>query len=93
MLTYVRRQLDGFVKNAKYLVTFEMRYATDAATGCMGVGGSRGESVWMVAAASYDYIKTRAAAERQLSGERGPRQPGRLRHLRARCWARRASKG
>jgi len=58
VLTYARRQLDGLVKHAKYRVTFEMRYATDAATGCMGVGGSRGESVWMVASASFDYIKT-----------------------------------
>ena len=58
VLTYATRQLEGFVKNTKYLVTFEVRYATDAATGCMGVGGSRGDSVYMVAAASYYNIKT-----------------------------------
>jgi len=58
VLTYVTRQLHGFVKNAQYNVTFELRYATDAGTGCAGVGGSRGDSVYMVAAANYFNINT-----------------------------------
>ncbi|WP_332853694.1 hypothetical protein [Duganella sp. S19_KUP01_CR8] len=58
VLTYATRQLEGFIPTTKYAVTFEMRYATDAATGCMGVGGSRGESVWMVVAANYYNINT-----------------------------------
>ena len=58
VLTYTTHQLEGFVKHAQYLVSFELRYATDAATGCMGVGGSRGESVYMVVAANYYNIKT-----------------------------------
>ena len=57
VLTYVKRQVGGFVAGAKYAVNFELHYVTDAATGCMGVGGSRGESVWMVAAASADEPK------------------------------------
>ncbi len=57
VLTFAKRQLSGFVAGAKYALTFEMSYATDAAAGCFGVGGSRGESVYMVAAASADEPK------------------------------------
>ena len=57
VLTFVKHQLTGFVAGAKYALTFEMNYATDAATGCFGVGGSRGESVYMVAAAGTDEPK------------------------------------
>lgn len=56
-LTFVKHQLSGFVAGAKYALTFEMSYATDAAAGCFGVGGSRGESVYMVAAAATDEPK------------------------------------
>lgn len=58
VLTYVKHQYGGFVAGAKYAVTFEMKYATDAGTGCFGVGGSRGGSVYMVVAASADEPKT-----------------------------------
>ncbi|WP_445232545.1 hypothetical protein [Duganella rhizosphaerae] len=58
VLTYATRQLEGFVPTTKYALTFEMRYATDAATGCTGAGGSRGDSVYMVAAANYYNINT-----------------------------------
>ncbi|MYM66222.1 hypothetical protein GTP45_05145 [Pseudoduganella sp. FT55W] len=53
VFTFIKRQFTGLVPNAKYTVTFEMTYATDAAVGCfMGVGGARGENVYMVAAAT-----------------------------------------
>lgn len=56
VLTYVTRQLDGFVKNTHYDVTFELRYATNAGAGC-GTA-SRGDNIYMVAAASYNNIET-----------------------------------
>lgn len=56
VLTYVKRQVGGFVPGARYALNFELRYVTDAANGCMGVGGSRGEGIWMVAAASTNDI-------------------------------------
>lgn len=57
VFTYTKRQFTGLVPNAKYTVTFEMSYATNAATGCFGVGGARGESIYMVAAATTDEPK------------------------------------
>jgi hypothetical protein len=58
VLTYVKHQVGGFVPDAKYTLTFSMRYATDAATGCFGVGGARGDSIYMVVAAAVDEPKT-----------------------------------
>ncbi|MES2164466.1 MAG: hypothetical protein V4476_25200 [Pseudomonadota bacterium] len=58
LLTYATRQLEGFVPTTQYVLTFEMRYATDAATGCVGAGGSRGDNVYMVVAANYHNINT-----------------------------------
>lgn len=73
VMTFVKRQVGGFVPGAKYAVTFAMRYATDAGSGCMGVGGSRGDSMWMVVAASADEPKTvkQADGEYRLNLERG----------------------
>jgi hypothetical protein len=80
VLTYVKHQVGGFVAGAKYTVTFSMRYATDAAAGCMGAGGSRGESMYLVAAAGTDEPKTvkqadgnfRLNLDRGNQGESGP---------------------
>jgi len=57
LFTFTKRQFSGLVPNAKYTVTFEMTYATNAATGCFGVGGARGENVYMVAGAATDEPK------------------------------------
>jgi hypothetical protein len=57
VFTFTKRQFSGFVAGAKYKLRFEMSYATSAATGCFGVGGARGESVYMVAAANTDEPK------------------------------------
>lgn len=51
VFTYAKRQFSGFVPNAKYNLTIEMSYVTSASNGCMGVGGARGEAVFMVGAA------------------------------------------
>ncbi|TFW17741.1 hypothetical protein E4L98_19925 [Duganella callida] len=59
LLTFVKRQLSGFVPGVKYKLSFKLKYATDAAAdaGCAGVGGSRGDNVYMIAAASSDEPK------------------------------------
>jgi hypothetical protein len=57
VFTFTKRQFGGLVAGAKYKLSFEMRYATSAATGCFGVGGARGESIYMVAAANTDEPK------------------------------------
>lgn len=52
LLLYVKKQFGGFVPSASYKVSFTVKFATDVASGCFGVGGSPGESVWVVGAAS-----------------------------------------
>jgi hypothetical protein len=52
LFLYVKKQFGGFVPAASYQVTFTVKFATDVPSGCMGVGGSPGESVWVVGAAS-----------------------------------------
>jgi hypothetical protein len=73
VLTYVTHQVGGFAPGAKYNLTFSLTYATDAATGCFGAGGARGDSIYMVAAASGDEPKTvkQANGEYRLNLDRG----------------------
>lgn len=52
LLLYLKKQFGGFVPSASYKVSFTVKFATDVSTGCMGVGGSPGEAVWVVGAAS-----------------------------------------
>jgi hypothetical protein len=53
MFQYIRRQVAGLVPNAEYEVRFRVQLATNAASGCVGVGGAPGESVWLKAGASH----------------------------------------
>jgi hypothetical protein len=52
LFLYVKKQFGGFVPSTSYKVSYSVQFATDVASGCMGVGGSPGESVWVVGAAS-----------------------------------------
>lgn len=52
VFTYVKKQFGGLVPNTKYAVDVEIRYTSAAATGCVGVGGAEGDSVYLTAAVS-----------------------------------------
>jgi hypothetical protein len=55
LFTYIKRELgaaDGIVPGQAYNVTYEIRFASNAPTGCFGVGGSPGESVYLKAGAA-----------------------------------------
>lgn len=73
VMTYAKRQYGGFVAGAKYKLTFAMSHATDASLDCMGAGGSRGASIYMVVAASGEEPKTvkQANGEYRLNLDRG----------------------
>jgi hypothetical protein len=45
---------DGIEPNQTYLVSFDIRMASNAPSGCSGVGGAPGESVYLKAGASAD---------------------------------------
>jgi hypothetical protein len=52
LFMYLKRQVTGFEANTNYQVSFIVEFATDVPTGCGGVGGSPGESVFVKAGAS-----------------------------------------
>lgn len=52
LFLYVKKQFGGLAPSTSYQVTFDVKFATNVSTGCMGVGGSPGEAVWVVGAAS-----------------------------------------
>lgn len=49
---FVKRELSGLRPNTDYRLELVATIATDAPSGCMGVGGAPGESVWIKAAAA-----------------------------------------
>lgn len=52
LMMVLMRPLDGFEPDTRYRVELEMQFATNVPSGCAGVGGSPGESVYMRLGAS-----------------------------------------
>ncbi len=55
LFMYLTRRLgpeDGVVPGQSYRVGFDLTFASDAPTGCVGIGGSPGESVYLKAGAA-----------------------------------------
>ena len=49
LFMFLKGQINGLTPNADYLTHFQAAIATDAPTGCAGVGGPPGEGVWVKA--------------------------------------------
>lgn len=49
---YWKGQIIGFAPNTHYRARFDVEFATNVPSGCIGVGGSPGESVWVKAGAT-----------------------------------------
>ena len=47
-----RRQVEGLEPNTEYSAQFTVRFATNVASGCAGIGGAPGEAVRVIASAS-----------------------------------------
>ncbi len=55
LFMFLERELgraDGLVPGQAYTVTFRLRFASNAPSGCIGIGGAPGESVYLKAGAS-----------------------------------------
>lgn len=52
LFMFWKRQVTGLAANARYRVTLEVEFATEVPTGCVGIGGSPGESVFVKAGAT-----------------------------------------
>lgn len=51
LFMYLKGRLTGLRPETRYRLRFGIELATDAPSGCVGVGGSPGESVWLKAGA------------------------------------------
>ena len=69
---------DGLEPNQDYRVWFDIRFASDAPTGCPGVGGSPGDSVYLKAGAAADEPVTSldTAGDVHLSADKGQQSMG-----------------
>jgi hypothetical protein len=54
LLMYLTRQIDGLKPNTMYQVRFDITLASNAGTGCGGIGGAPGESVYLKAGATAE---------------------------------------
>jgi hypothetical protein len=57
LFMYLKKQVtrdEGLESNQAYRVAFDIRFASDAPTGCVGAGGAPGESVYLKAGASAE---------------------------------------
>ena len=63
LLLYTTRKITGLLPNATYTGSFTVTFASDAPAGCAGVGGSPGESVWLIGAASGTKPENRQTRE------------------------------
>ena len=52
LFIYGKTKISGLANSATYRIFVRVEFATDVPSGCIGVGGAPGESVWIVAAAS-----------------------------------------
>ena len=52
LFMYATRRIDGLTPGARYSVTLDVELATNSPTGCFGVGGAPGESVYLNAGAA-----------------------------------------
>ena len=52
LFMFYKGRVNGLRPNEQYRATFEIEFATSAPSGCVGVGGAPGESVWVKAGAS-----------------------------------------
>lgn len=77
LLLYAVRVVDGLAPGSQWQVALDPEILTDAPTGCAGVGGSPGESVWVVAGASGAPIVTKTVdGEIRLDLDRGNQSQG-----------------
>ena len=52
LFLFVKKQFPGLDKNATYNLTYSVKFASNVPSGCAGVGGAPGESVWVYAGAT-----------------------------------------
>jgi hypothetical protein len=82
LFLYLRRPVtadEGIVPDTAYRLRFTLAFATDAPSGCAGVGGAPGESVWMkVGGATEEPVPVAEDGDVRLSVDKGNQSGGGL---------------
>ena len=58
LFIYNKKKFSGYAPSTSYLLSFEIEIASNQSSGCVGVGGAPGESVYVVAGAAPTEPKT-----------------------------------
>jgi hypothetical protein len=66
LFMFLTREVTGLRPNAPYALTFDLVLASNAGTGCAGIGGAPGESVYLKAGASRTEPRVTPDAEGSL---------------------------
>ncbi len=54
LFMYIKKQISGLVPNRHYRLNFDIEFATDVASGLVGIGGAPGESVYVKAGGTME---------------------------------------
>ena len=80
LFQYMFRQVgssDGLEPDTAYRISFEVVFASNAPTGCVGIGGAPGESVWMKVGAALDQpVPVNEDGETRLAVDKGGQSEG-----------------
>lgn len=73
LFIYSKKKFGGYLPSTRYKLAFEIEIATNQSSGCVGVGGSPGESVYVIAGAAPTEPKTvlKAGGEYTVNLDRG----------------------
>lgn len=72
LLVYAKTQIAGLEASRSYRVSVRVTLLTDAPSGCVGVGGAPGESVWVIAAVGpIEPVTVLADGEYRVNMQRG----------------------
>lgn len=72
LFLYAKKRYGGLNPSSRYRLAFELRILTDVASGCVGVGGSPGESVTVKAGASpVEPVTVETAGEYRMNVDKG----------------------
>ena len=77
LFLYIKTPVTGLVAGTTYRVRATIDFLTDVPSGCVGVGGAPGESVWVVlAASSSEPLTVPVGGEFRLNIDRGNQSQG-----------------
>ena len=77
LFLYIKSPVDGLVPGVTYRLSANLQFLTNVPSGCVGVGGSPGESVWLVlAASSAEPLNLISGGDTRLNIDRGNQSIG-----------------